>query len=954
MTEKKEKIMNKLITNSTKSQTKDKRNNEINNEIFVEEPKQFDALLKKDKSEDNKTKSISNLNINNELQNQIQKIKIKDDNENRKTKSKYFEDINNSSIVKKEESIIDFNTNKKSQGSDFALFKMMKELGNKNSASKFKVSESLENCDPINSITIRNSNINSKNIKIEKEDSKNEIFKIEEENIKTNEYAKSENSDFIQNEKDDEDKSNINRMNIKLLFKPNEENTSEIIKETKNQIMNDINNIYENNQLNLVKINNREIYNFITEYNHKSKDELDYDNNYYKMADKNDKFIIRRNNFISGNYFNYIIKEKEKVKYSYEKIKEYKINYNDEAPEFNFVLNSNILSSRLKDNKTKKEPKVNDIENISSFFYNFCLYQTNNDNKSNTNQKIILDDNSEDEIIKSIIAYRKIYNDGHSFQRCFSFLLIETFLLKNKLNELNFIIYDIKKTLKNKYLNIEQILNILYQIKEASSIEYLMETYNNSEINLDEIMITYIEDKINIINNIDTINKRKYQEVNYIYLKTLCDLFDINIKILSLEENKSKNKSGNNSLLSMNTLEIFCESYNKIMNDNKNSKLSESSDESDLSQNYPTFYLLFFINSYHIIYTDKSDVDSTMANNGLLLQHYFLPSLPNIKCPKCNKNNSLDIIPFYEAVLCHKCLIGYMKDIIKNRVVSFIKNGFTSIEYFTRPITINSEIKINLTLYKYITGNYFMKDFENIFHNTCFICYKYFSSYKKKVENNTNNIIKNNVKILILKCKCQICENCLEEKRKEFMGEFNYLNLHEMHNLKLSKCPCGNIYDINEIINYSKIKFTESDKKLAMQRLKIIAEKKCCICLNNKEENEKDFINLFLINSPKHIICKNCYQSKIKEKDNTNKNKNKKIEIKYENKEDKDKNKIYYNDLESSDSSLKDCVGKEQKFFCNICFTEHILDKENKKNKERKIRDKENSMNKCCGKCFVF
>ena len=428
MTEKKEKIMNKLITNSTKSQTKDKRNNEINNEIFVEEPKQFDALLKKDKSEDNKTKSISNLNINNELQNQIQKIKIKDDNENRKTKSKYFEDINNSSIVKKEESIIDFNTNKKSQGSDFALFKMMKELGNKNSASKFKVSESLENCDPINSITIRNSNINSKNIKIEKEDSKNEIFKIEEENIKTNEYAKSENSDFIQNEKDDEDKSNINRMNIKLLFKPNEENTSEIIKETKNQIMNDINNIYENNQLNLVKINNREIYNFITEYNHKSKDELDYDNNYYKMADKNDKFIIRRNNFISGNYFNYIIKEKEKVKYSYEKIKEYKINYNDEAPEFNFVLNSNILSSRLKDNKTKKEPKVNDIENISSFFYNFCLYQTNNDNKSNTNQKIILDDNSEDEIIKSIIAYRKIYNDGHSFQRCFSFLLIETFL----------------------------------------------------------------------------------------------------------------------------------------------------------------------------------------------------------------------------------------------------------------------------------------------------------------------------------------------------------------------------------------------------------------------------------------------------------------------------------------------------------------------------------------------
>jgi hypothetical protein len=59
-----------------------------------------------------------------------------------------------------------------------------------------------------------------------------------------------------------------------------------------------------------------------------------------------------------------------------------------------------------------------------------------------------------------------------------------------------------------------------------------------------------------------------------------------------------------------------------------------------------------------------------------------------------------------------------MKDSIKNRVISFIKSDFTSVEYFTRPISIKPEIKINLTLYKYITRNYFMKDFENIFHNT--------------------------------------------------------------------------------------------------------------------------------------------------------------------------------------------------------------------------------------------
>ena len=216
MTEKKGMFHNKLISNSTKSQTKEK-NAEFNNVVILNEPNKFEIISKKDKTEENQNESISNLNIGNELQNKIRNTKIKQESENRKTRPKYFEDINSSSIVKKEESISEFNTNKKSQGSDFALFKMINEFGNnnKNSASKFKVTESLENYDPINSITIRNSNINSKNIKVEKEDSKNEIFKIEEENIKTNEYVKSENSDFIQNEKDDQDKTDINRMKIK-------------------------------------------------------------------------------------------------------------------------------------------------------------------------------------------------------------------------------------------------------------------------------------------------------------------------------------------------------------------------------------------------------------------------------------------------------------------------------------------------------------------------------------------------------------------------------------------------------------------------------------------------------------------------------------------------------------------------------------------------------------------
>ena len=182
MTEKKEKNNNYLLK-STKSQTQDQK--EINITNLNEEPGQFDLLLKKDKMEEKQNENISNLNINNELQNQIKKIRIKEEHESRKTRPKYFEDINNSSIVKKEESISEFNTNKKSQGSDYALFKIMNEMGNKNSGSKVKTLESIEKYDPFSSINSQNPNLNSKNNKIEKEDDKNnKIYRIEDYCVK--------------------------------------------------------------------------------------------------------------------------------------------------------------------------------------------------------------------------------------------------------------------------------------------------------------------------------------------------------------------------------------------------------------------------------------------------------------------------------------------------------------------------------------------------------------------------------------------------------------------------------------------------------------------------------------------------------------------------------------------------------------------------------------------------
>jgi len=1026
---------NNSLIKSTKSQSPELKGQD--NEILVDQPEKFDNLIKQDKIKEDKNENKDEINVKNSINKALnqskndvniilidkknndddglnfnlninfeQKNKIKENFEDEKNndtiknkekslserKNKYFDDINNSSIAHKEESHMESNTNKKSQGSDFALFKIVSEIGYKNSCPK--TLESLEKFNPLSSINSQNvpllehKDINSNNNRNdeikndnflksisepspEEEDEKsnedniaikkrlsddinfNTSFKDNKETetgkdkykdiittsnvdlneacIKTNENLKSklETSDFIQNPENEikniNDNNSMNKIDIELFFKPNEsKNKDAFIEETKKDIINDIKNIYNNNKLNIVKLNNHEIYNFLTTYNNLTKDELDYDPDFY-ILDKNNDFINRRNNFLLHNYFSYIINEKSNDN-NENKFKKYKKNYNEKIP--SLTVNESCINNEVKISKNRII-KIYDIENISSFFYNFGLYSPE------TKNKMTFDEKSLNEIIKSFTTYRKIYNDGNSFQRCFSYLLFETFLLKNQINKINYLIYDIKKTLNQKYLDLDKSLNILIDIKESYSIDNLMNAFNNSNLIIDEIMISYIEDLINNINKVDSINKRKYQVINMNYLKTLSNVFEVNFEIFYVEENE-KDK---NSSFTMDKINIYCNSYNNNENNSNNNNITSNrrSNDSDDYQDIPTLHLLYFLNSFHIVYTKKSDIDSTLANSDFSRQHYYLPSLPNYSCPECNKNNPLDIIPYYETVLCHKCLINYMKEIIKLRVESFIKSNFSSIEYFTRPITVKRDIKIGFTLYKYITGNYIIQDFENLLDNTCFVCCK-----NPSINNNKNNSAN---KIIKLKCQCQICQKCLEEKLRENMGEYKYLNLYELHTMKFTKCPCDNSYNINELLKYTKYKPNEKDKKEALQRLISVLQNKCCICSLYKQKTE--YIKLLVSNSQPHFICMDCYQKNIIEPINPVRH----INMKYNNNVEGDKN--LYHDLESSNSSLRD-NDRDKKFFCNICNTQHIIIPENE-NTQKKEKNKLNkTISKCCKNCIIF
>jgi hypothetical protein len=385
--------------NTNLIKTDSPENNEQNIEILVDQPNSFDNVMQKDidniqKEEKNDEKFINNIknikinpkekedenlqdniilidnknndeglefNLNIDFEQQNNKLKEKQEKENaknrelknnieksfsdRKSKSKYFDDINNSSIARKEESNFEYNTNKKSQGSDYALFKMMNEMGNKNSIAKIKTLESLDKINPFTSINSQNTGYMNRHEEnkmdevlksisepeVEEEEksnddniAKNNDYKIKkrlsddinfnisiDENnknkksyiskdiintsdndlneacIKTNENflkSKMENSDFIDNKEKGNNKNNnsVNKINIELFFKSNEaKNKDKYIEEAKKDIINDIDNIYKNNKLNLVKLNNHQIYNFITEYNDLSKDSFENDPDYY-------------------------------------------------------------------------------------------------------------------------------------------------------------------------------------------------------------------------------------------------------------------------------------------------------------------------------------------------------------------------------------------------------------------------------------------------------------------------------------------------------------------------------------------------------------------------------------------------------------------------------------------------------------------------------------------------
>lgn len=727
------------------------------------------------------------------------------------------------------------------------------------------------------------------------------------------------------------------------IFLPDEQNKEEhvIIEEAKKEIIHEIDNMYEN-KLNLVKINNKEKFTYITKYNDPDKDKLKYESEYYYKSKNSIKFLFRRNKFLSHKYFSYILsnlennnnlEEKNNInkdkkndsidsydnfQYDKDEINKFKKNYDEQIEPI--TINLNYIRANTQNNDIK-ECKIYDIEDMTSFFYYFNLYSPEEDFTK------ILEEKSENDILKSFTAYRKILNDGNSFKRAFSYLLLENFILQNKTKKLDYIIFDIKRLLGKKFKDtIKVVCNLLIDIKENSSIDYLMNSYNNPNLHFDEVMIAYIEDTIKTAIGSGK-NKNKYQEIDFNILRILCNIFEINLEIFYIEEDlDSENDNDNdNVILKMKTLILNNDNFIRVKNNIKASSYSEC--DSSI-----TFRLLFFLNSYYIVYTKKSDIDSTLANNNNEKQYYYVSSLPKYKCPNCKKNTGLDIIPSYEAIFCHICLNKYLQEILEKRAILYVKSNFSCIEYYTRPIKITSDIPITFCLYKYITKNYITQDFDKIIERICFRCFEIFEK----------------VKINKLKCRCQLCDNCLEKLLKENIKKKVCLNKYEINTIPRTKCLCQNEVDLINLMELSKNKPTEKDKKDAEDRLQKVIKKRCCLC---KEDNEYKIFEFKILDGPPHFKCINCHEKELKSDENI---RNKTVD----NKNTINNNDIGTNEYESNDTTIKDKTVIKKKFFCKICFEEHtsIEDSENDHQNliGRVVKMGEGRFKCCKGKCIII
>ena len=686
---------------------------------------------------------------------------------------------------------------------------------------------------------------------IEKEEKENKINEVEEEKKEELEKEEKENKINEIEEKKEENSICIQSENsIKPIDKKNKNSKifMSLSEEQKNDylyIINDIKNLKSKDN-NIKDIDIDKYPTIVLDLNQKEETLDDIIPNFKKIIKQNENEIEKRkHNFISHNYFEWIIEASPLL----ELIPECKIShvdllnniYNEEGlhniPEINDDYEELIFENEI---ISENNSPIGNVEDLKSFIYKYNFEK---------NTKVAVNS------LKSFNFWRNIDGDGNSFYRSFMFSLLEYYILNNNLNELNEIISEItsnqlleiykKQELDYKipFIILGAILKLLSNNNIEKAYDLFFKSYLLKDACFDKLLIIYLkyisykyvdevielskeQNQPNIHNNLnkELINTMNI-EPSFFIICLMPYLYDINIHIFWLDKDLIQCKDG---------VINFIDEENTV--------------------NLPLISLGYFFSSYHIIYSVKSKnefinkIFNSKSNNLLRLTCQINNK---DKCQIC-KGQKYIIFLKKNFKVCKNCLEKYINKISSFRNESLNNDNYIGQEYYSRPF--------------HLKDNYFLNDFEfieikeevNIInylqHTASIVCSKCKGNFDKK---NLNN----------LKCKCLLCDKCLEEMILDITGGLKILNSYEKRNLQKTLCTsCGGDFSYEDALEHLK-DIKEKDRKNAINRMKNYISTKCLICGTEvrKNENTDEFLR---------------DNSDETEEDNNNNQKNKYIELK--------------------------------------------------------------------------
>ena len=827
------------------------------------------------------------------------------------------------------------------------------------------------------------------NGKIQKEGSSEEIKNEEEEIIKVEEEEKERikkedennemnqeiiNQDITPKEEERKESENILlrnsiNKNSKLFLSLSDDQKNYIITTLK-----DINNFRSKQKR---TIDNIENYPTITiDINKKEKTLDDLTKNFFDIIQKENKEEIekRKNFFINKIFFEGIIGTNPLL----ELIPECDISHvnllkkiytthglknipsiEDDYDYENMIFNSeNLLISEY----YSPIGKLEDLKGfISKYNYNY-----------EENSKIIINS------VKAFNYWRSIQGDGNSFYRTLMFSLIEYYILYNNKELLEQIISEIScddlieiyKEYNVNYNICFIIFGVIIQLLSKNEIkkayDLFLKSYLLKDGSFDKILIIYlrhisfiyvnevielskdemfqeeIEDKklINSLN--EQLIKTMNVEPDFFIICLMPYLFDINMTLLWIDKDLIHCKDGIISYIDEDNGEII-----------------------------PSISIGYFYSSYHKIYS-KSFIQENEFINSL-----FQTKITNLtkltlqvnnpkKCEICKKEL---FIVFLEQKfkICKNCLQTYINNICSFRNDALNKGNYIGQEYYTRAFNLKDEYILND--YEFIEIKEDTNIINYIQHIASIVCSKCKGNFDKK---NLNH----------LKCKCLLCDKCLEEMIFNMTNGLKILNSYEKRNLANVKCStCGNNFSYEDAIEHLK-DIKEKDNQNAINRMSNYISTLCLICgdlvrekdnkikesylseeekdegeeeetINNKKkDNYKTIKNYKKIRVRKeneigkginyldieHVICFNCYEnskanifshssSSLSEISETNNKGGKKEKNNIKNLK-KEKSKKNTNLYDKKDKTTKDKYYidfEEGECFCFICNKKHYL-----------------------------